>query len=601
MGKPIAGRGQWPFSINGIIVDGAKINNIVHFKDLFIYKQRSYNMYDLIDSNGVIYEYVRITYVDIDGDVLTYHTPSDILAAQIEDNHFFIKIQDITRNIFGFITLIQSNKVKVSTGDYIFIDDDMDLNLLTVRMNPSVVRTTRNTPFTISAAFLPVDYRNKSGTWTVEDPKTVHELNRTSNNVNTFVADEIGNTTIFFTPDGNKSLTTSCEVYVEENASEYSMWGTQIRGNDHKVVSGDTLTVVSIFFPFSYVPDDSMKIIISPDYKDDVYLEYIGTDDNINFKFKALNTTLSYGSYQYIHFQYHDVVSTVGVYVYPKKLIKYASMDGDRLIKPGQTSQWFLNLSPGEYFVGDIIWGVTPESVATIDQNGLLTGHSVGTYTLTTTIPGEKPLYTSGYVDNYIEEVVIGPMKNNVYVGDEIQLTCEFLPEGIYNGEYTWKIMPSPEDIDALKLENGNKLSVIRETSPAEYNQGVQLYVALPDDVHVKKEYTLSRTITSSTGPVPLEEIKLHSEWENNIYVSFGDTVSIGNFSFIPTNTTNKDITLTLSDESIAEIIFNEGELLSCTENVTYEVKGKAKGLTILTIQSVSNPEIKIQRSIVVY
>jgi hypothetical protein len=65
MAHPIADVNEYRYGECGYIVDGALLKNNVKLKNVRIYKQRSVNIFDLMDyDTNVLYQYVRITGYD---------------------------------------------------------------------------------------------------------------------------------------------------------------------------------------------------------------------------------------------------------------------------------------------------------------------------------------------------------------------------------------------------------------------------------------------------------------------------------------------------------------------------------------------------------
>lgn len=138
MSKPIAGQDKTPFGLGGFLVDAVNINGTIQY-NVNIYKQRSDNVYDIIDNNGIIHQFIQITTVDKNHNTLDPTLDKEDIASIIPNNTFFIKAQDDAGND-GLVSLIQLNKAKLSTG-------------------ANVYHPMENLKFGLATASIPVDFK----------------------------------------------------------------------------------------------------------------------------------------------------------------------------------------------------------------------------------------------------------------------------------------------------------------------------------------------------------------------------------------------------------------------------------------------------------
>lgn len=121
MAHPIAGVNEYRYGECGYIVDGALLKNNVKLKNIRIFKQRSVNIFDLMDyDTNVIYQYVRITGYDSNNDVLDYSKTDDELLNEIPVNTFFVRGYNSDMSVTGFVIRFQNNKVCLADGRYMF-------------------------------------------------------------------------------------------------------------------------------------------------------------------------------------------------------------------------------------------------------------------------------------------------------------------------------------------------------------------------------------------------------------------------------------------------------------------------------------------------
>lgn len=121
MAKPIAGINDYPYGVCGFIVDGALLKNGTKLKNVRIYKQRSINVFDLIDPvSDVIYQKVQLTGYNISNRVLDYNLSDDELLDIIPMNTFFVRGYNDSMSQYGFVIRFLYNKVVLSNGIYLY-------------------------------------------------------------------------------------------------------------------------------------------------------------------------------------------------------------------------------------------------------------------------------------------------------------------------------------------------------------------------------------------------------------------------------------------------------------------------------------------------
>lgn len=113
MGKAIAGMGKLPYDVGGFCVPFANIKGEIK-TNLNIFRQRSYNIFDLIDVDKNVFKFIKITYVDKNGYELISSTNDSELASTIGPNTFFIKSNE------SFVISFHYNKLKLVNGGFIY-------------------------------------------------------------------------------------------------------------------------------------------------------------------------------------------------------------------------------------------------------------------------------------------------------------------------------------------------------------------------------------------------------------------------------------------------------------------------------------------------
>ncbi|EBS4516568.1 hypothetical protein DQT32_04065 [Salmonella enterica subsp. enterica serovar Braenderup] len=121
MAKPIAGINDYPYGVCGFIVDGALLKNGTKLKGLRIYKQRSINIFDLIDPvSEVVYQKVQLTGYNASNNVLDYSLTDDQILDIIPVNTFYVRGYNDVMTQYGFVIRFLLNKVVLSNGTYLY-------------------------------------------------------------------------------------------------------------------------------------------------------------------------------------------------------------------------------------------------------------------------------------------------------------------------------------------------------------------------------------------------------------------------------------------------------------------------------------------------
>lgn len=109
MGRPIAKQNILPFGSNGIVVTAAKKRNGDILTNLYIHKQRSVNVFDLIDTDGNIYQFMKLIVDNEKGIAIDYKLPTPELIKLLKPNTFFITVKDEDDNAIGLLRKFNFN------------------------------------------------------------------------------------------------------------------------------------------------------------------------------------------------------------------------------------------------------------------------------------------------------------------------------------------------------------------------------------------------------------------------------------------------------------------------------------------------------------
>lgn len=231
----------------------------------------------------------------------------------------------------------------------------------------------------------------------------------------------------------------------------------------------------------------------------------------------------------------------------------------------GDTERLFAIVLPQEAVNKRVIWSSSNTDIATVDQNGNVTGVSKGTATITaTTEEGNKSATSTVRVRNI--GITIGTAENepvNSQAGGTI--TIPVITEDIDNGT-TLNVV--------IKNSYGETITNFSVTGNTVSNNGADIVVTIPphsnDDRYTVEISYRGVTATESFIVGAYVTVIGVSIDKDNIYIRNGDTETLTAI-VEPASATNKRVTWSSEDEDIA-IVSSSGV-----------VTGTGRGTTIIT------------------
>lgn len=597
MGKPIRGEGQFPYSIGGFLVNGALINGKTYNKELYINKQRSYKMYDLIDSDGVIYQYVELVYKDEFDEDLNYYEIDSLIVNKLKERTFYLKVQDPSRGIYGFATLYQYNKVKVHTGEYIFREQYIDAGLSGVYNDPDYVTLNLNKSFVISASFIPYDYKNQTGFWT----KNNNNVSIIDNNKQvTVFADSLGESIVSFTPDANPTHSAHTIINIIESDIQINSFMSFLRNDDRyaRIKVGDEFTVSVVVLPLSAEFTEPFDI----EYDDD-FIEYIGTDDNLDYKFRVKHFEgTNYSPTTSIRFKYENggVVfqSLTNVMLLRPITTDYLLVKGQDYVRTGTTVQYWVEAPWVSVIDAPYTFKSSDNTIASVTSSGLLTAHRKGEIKLIVTYKG-RDSYMWVKCGMFPDSLKILPMEvTSGLVGTTQQYTVTYEPSSVpVIGKWTTMY---PDDT-FITVDNSGLVSFNRIPLESELDRAFLMFV--PDGgaaTSAHSPYDDTKTlyvVEEDTPPTSIrffDEIGLH-----NIPVGATRETSI---YLNPAFTNHYGITIEIEDESVVEVVNgNPYDIYKNPLIFKAVVKGLKRGTTKIKFSSTYNPDIFVEVDYIVF
>ena len=387
---------------------------------------------------------------------------------------------------------------------------------------------------TLNATVLPENASNKEVTWSVEDDS----IASVNNGVVTGLAG--GTTTVTVTTvDG--SFTASCKVTVNVPVT-----GVELNKTSATINAGETLTLNATVLP----ADASNKEVTWSVEDDSIASVNNGVVTGLAGGTTTVTVTTVDGEYT-ASCAVTVIVPATGVEVTPD----------EATLKVGETLTLNANVLPADATNQNVTWSVNDSSVATVDQNGVVTGLKAGDVTVTvTTADGNFTAESILHVENIaVESINLSESEITLASGSSMTLTAEVLPANATIKDVTWSI----DDENVATVENG----VVTAKNAGD----AVVTVTSVDNPSVNAQCIIHVY-------VPVSEITLS---ESEATVDVGDSITL-TANVLPENATNKDVIWSVNDESIATV--NNG--------VVTALKG---GDVVVTATSAENEDISAQ------
>ena len=196
----------------------------------------------------------------------------------------------------------------------------------------------------------------------------------------------------------------------------------------------------------------------------------------------------------------------------------------------GATVQLTATVLPENTTNKTVTWTSSDESIATVDENGLVTAVAVGECDVTATCQGVSATCHITVKPILPQSITLSSESESIYIGATVQLTATVMPENTTDKTITW----------ASKNEN---IATVDEN-------GLVTAVALGECDITATCQGLSATCHITVKPILPQSITLNSESES---LHIGETVQL-TATVLPENTTNKTVTWASKNENIATV-----------------------------------------------
>ena len=273
-----------------------------------------------------------------------------------------------------------------------------------------------------------------------------------------------------------------------------------------------------------------------------------------------------------------DVTETFRVLVIQP--VKKITIDaGDKKVAAGSAIQLVASCSPENASIKDVTWSSRTPAIATVDENGVVTGLKKGTVIIAATAAdGSKVVGTVTInVTQSVESVSFAQNEIPVIVGRTAQAKVTVLPASANDKTLTW--VSSDESIAAVKngVITGKKAGVCTVTCRSNSNP----------EVYGTATVTVSQLVTSV--------VNVNDASELNLLV--GQTVQT-RWTALPEDATNKALTFKSNGTKIATV--DENGMVTATGRGTVSIIATAQDASkkqgtvkVNVIQPVTGVEFK--------
>lgn len=235
-----------------------------------------------------------------------------------------------------------------------------------------------------------------------------------------------------------------------------------------------------------------------------------------------------------------DAKATCTVTVKPVPVTSITLNKSSLTLNFGESETIIATVKPDNATNKKVTWDTSDSTIATVDANGKVTAMSKeGTATITAKSVGNSSLsatckvtVTSPVV--HVKKVSVSPTTLSMYPGESKALTATIDPSNAENKNVSWTFSDG-----AVATVNANGTVVAHSVGDA------TITVTTEDG-----GYTASCKVSVKEKPVNVTSITLD---KSSFYLSFGDSETI-KATIKPDNATNKKVTWTTSDPTVAKV-----------------------------------------------
>ena len=246
-----------------------------------------------------------------------------------------------------------------------------------------------------------------------------------------------------------------------------------------------------------------------------------------------------------------------------KKVVAVESVTLDKSsleLTEGETATLTASVKPDNATNKTVTWSSSNQSVATVDQNGTVTAVAEGNTTITAKA-GDKTATCSVTVKKNtvaVESVTLDKSSLELTEGETATLTATVKPDNATNKTVTWTSSSS----SIATVDQNGKITAVSE--------GTATITAKAGDK------TASCTVTVKKNTVAVESVTLD---KSSLELTEGETATL-TASVKPDNATNKTVTWSSSNQSVATVDQNGTVTAVAEGNTTITAKAGDKTAT---------------------
>ncbi len=243
-------------------------------------------------------------------------------------------------------------------------------------------------------------------------------------------------------------------------------------------------------------------------------------------------------------------------------------------IVKGESKQLTATVLPEDASNKNVTWTSSDTTIATVDEAGKVSTIAEGTVTITaTSVENDQISNTSTIAVETsiveVTEITITPSTFSLAIGGTQQLLATVLPEDATNKEVIW----TSNDTTIVTVDDNGNVTAISEGTVTITATSVE-----------NDQMNSTSTITVEASIIEVTEIQIISATSS---IAIGDIGKI-TISIVPENATNKEVTWSSSDTTIATVDDN-GNITAINE-----------GTVAITVASVEDPQITVSTDITI-
>lgn len=406
----------------------------------------------------------------------------------------------------------------------------------------------------LTATIAPENVTNKHITWA-------------STNPNVAKVDENGNVTAIAKGTTVISATTingkvaRCTVTVNPNYPE-------------------AIAISPATFKFYVGDEKQLSAVITPSDVEYSAIKWSSSDASVSVSESGLIKAVKTGSATITAKTADGKTATASITVNPVYPVSISLNSSESYIHAKETCQLVATINPSDVKDATLSWTSDNESIATVDNKGLVTGHSVGVANIKVASPGGT--YATCKVTVMVqmpEAVSLSFDKLVLEVEDERYISAKIYPEGAYQS-VTW----SSSNNNVITV---NSIGLIKAVGEGE----ATITATTSNGLNATCQVTVKPKGTPATKVTVLP---------SSISLYVGEESSL-NVEILPENVTNKFVTWTSNNEKIATVD-SEGKVkaLSVGRSIIYAQCGSVSGRCLVNVverpQSVPVDMIQLDR-----